>query len=202
MKFLSQGEIFTQQMYDELKSINYTTHKLSQEDEGTVFIMERNIPKRQFDKLFKKIKRTNNIDEAKYVIASLHDLYIVEDDGGYIKNQINLNNRNSWYINRYIKTYNEINNKILILPQTLSFNENRPGLTPESYENIKKLLSSEDGDTFKLGFKLLFNHDYEKEKDLFVLCILSAKYWYRREKTILANQVIKKIKNDYPNAKF
>ena len=45
---------------------------------------------------------------------------------------------------------------------------------------------------------------YEKEKDLFFLCMASANKhsWWRREQTTLSKNILSKIKSDFPNSKF
>jgi hypothetical protein len=107
-------------------------------------------------------------------------------------------------MNDAIENYNVVASGTLILDKHIKFNNDKEGLTPETAANIRRLLGSSDLETFKLGFSLLFNHDYEKEKDLFFLCLASANThcWYRREKTILSRNIISKIKFDFPNSKF
>jgi hypothetical protein len=66
------------------------------------------------------------------------------------------------------------------------------------------LKTSDDLEIFKMGYQLLMNHDYSKEKDLFFLCIAkaSSRNWYSRTKGIATEKIIKEIKKDYKNIKF
>ena len=206
MKKISDGEIYTQGMHDELKRVlqEKATYVNKLPEQGTVFIDSSRIPKKEFKRLYPNFKYTTDPKLATISIVTDDNFYFPEN---WLKSHIGKPAKGGYVIrniNDAIENYNVIVIGTLILDKHIKFNNDKEGLTPETAANIRRLLGSSDLETFKLGFSLLFNHDYEKEKDLFFLCLASANAhcWYRREKTILSRNIMSKIKFDFPNSKF
>jgi hypothetical protein len=206
MKKISDGEIYTQAMHDELKRVlqEKATYVNKLPEQGTVFIDSSRIPKKEFKRLYPNFKYTTDPKLATISIVTDDNFYFPEN---WLKSHIGKPAKGGYVLrnmNDAIENYNVIVIGTLILDKHIKFNNDKEGLTPETAANIRRLLGSSDLETFKLGFSLLFNHDYEKEKDLFFLCLASANAhcWYRREKTILSRNIMSKIKFDFPNSKF
>ncbi len=206
MKMIRDGEVYTQEMHDELKRVlqEKATYVNKLPKEGTVFIDSSRIPKKEFKKLYPHLKYTTDPKLATISIVADDHFYFPEN---WLRNHVGKPVTGGYVIrnmNDAIENYNVVASGTLILDKHIKFNNDKEGLTPETAANIRRLLGSSDLETFKLGFSLLFNHDYEKEKDLFFLCLASANAhcWYRREKTILSRNIISKIKFDFPNSKF
>ena len=206
MKKFTYADVYTQEMHDELKRVltEKATFINKLPEEGTVFIDSRKIPKREFKRLYPHIKQTTDPKLATFSIVA--DDYINFPET-WLKSNIGKAVTSPYMIKEIdeaVRTYNAVNEKVLILDKHVSFNNDKEGLTPETATNIRRLLGSSDLETFKLGFTLLFNHDYEKEKDLFFLCLSSANpySWWQREQTTLSKNILSKIKSDFPNSKF
>ena len=206
MNKFTYADVYTQEMHDELKRVlsEKGTFIKKLPEEGTVYIDSRKIPKREFKRLYPHIKQTTDPKLATFSIVADDYIYFPEN---WIKNSIGKPITSQYTINRIneaVRNYNAVNEKVIMLDKYVSFNNDKEGLTPETATNIRKLLGSSDLETFKLGFTLLFNHDYEKEKDLFFLCLSSANpySWWQREQTTLSKNILSKIKSDFPNSKF
>ena len=206
MNRLTENDIYTQEIHDELVRVIEEEKEYIKKipEEGIVYIASKKIPKREFKRLYPHIKQVTDPRTATFSIISNDDVYFPKD---WLKNQIGNIARGRWLnssVNNAIEYYNSAIAGKLMLDKDVKLNNDKQGLTLETATNIRRLLGSSDLETFKLGYGLLFNHDYEKEKDLFLLCLASANTycWYKREKTILSKNIITKIKSDYPNIKF
>jgi hypothetical protein len=206
MKHINEFEIYTQEMHDELvRVINEGKEYITKlPEEGVVYISSKKIPKREFKRLYPHIKQVTDPSLATFSIVSsvetyFPDTWLSQNIGKPVRGRYTLNS-----INNGIDHYNDAISGKLMLDKDVRLNNDKEGLTPETAKNIRRLLGSSDLETFKLGFNLLFNHDYEKEKDLFFLCLASANTycWWKRERTTLSKNIISKIKSDYPNSKF
>ena len=206
MNRLTENNIYTQEIHDELVRVIEEEKEYIKKlpEEGTVYIASKKIPKREFKRLYPHLKQVNNPKLATFSIVSTDQFYFPES---WLRNQIGKVIRGNYIlnsINNAIEYYNSVITTKVILDKNVKLNNDKQGLTPETATNIRRLLGSSDLETFKLGYSLLFNHDYEKEKDLFLLCLASANThcWYKRERTILSKNIIGKIKSDFPNIKF
>lgn len=206
MNRLTENDIYTQEIHDELVRVIEEEKEYIKKipEEGIVYIASKKIPKREFKRLYPHIKQVTNPTNATFSIVSTDQFYFPET---WLRNQTGKVIRGSYTlnsINNAIEYYNGVVTGKLILDKDVKLNNDKQGLTLETATNIRRLLGSSDLETFKLGYSLLFNHDYEKEKDLFLLCLASANTycWYKRERTILSKNIITKIKSDYPNIKF
>lgn len=210
---LKGGDIFTQQLFDKLQStLSYQKTFLKElPTEGKVFIdKSAKISKRDLKKKYPNLKQVANEDEADISIVGDLNYYDLDYNGGaYIGKPLPPNPKygEHWFtkrVNVAIHLYNTIIDKKLYDYRKINLNDDKQALTVESASNITNLLQSSDLNTFKLGYQLLMNHDYEKEKDLFFLCIarVPSRNWYCRTKGISSEKIIKQIKKDYQNIKF
>ena len=213
---LKGGDIFTQQLYDTLNNVLNKQHSYLKQLplEGNVFIDKTaKIPKRALKAKYPNLKQVSNPDNADFTIVG--DIYnynysIDYGNGSYIGKPLPPNSSHGhqhWFVTRLnnaIELYNSIVDKKLIDYRKINLNDDKQGLTLESATNITNLLASDDLEIFKMGYQLLMNHDYSKEKDLFFLCIAkaSSRNWYSRTKGIATEKIIKEIKKDYKNIKF
>jgi len=213
---LKGGDLFTQKLFDTLNNvINKQQSYLKQLPlEGNVFVDKTaKIPKRALKAKYPNLKQVSNPDLADFTIVG--DIYnynynIDYGNGSYIGKPLppdSTYGNQHWFVTRLnnaIDLYNSIVDKKLIDYRKINLNDDKQGLTPESAANITNLLASDDLEIFKMGYQLLMNHDYAKEKDLFFLCIAraSSRNWYYRQRGIATEKIIKEIKKDYKNIKF
>lgn len=206
MNRLVQNDIYTQEIHDELVRVidGEKEYMRNLPEEGIVYIASKKIPKREFKRLYPHLKQVNNPKLATFSIVSSDDFYFPDSLLRRRIGKLVHGNYMLTTVNNAIEYYNSVITRKVILDKDVKLNNDKQGLTLETATNIRRLLGSSDLETFKLGYNLLFNHDYEKEKDLFLLCLASANghCWYRRERTILSKNIIAKIKSDFPNIKF
>ena len=209
LKNLTEKDIYTQELYNTLYNFfNKKKTFLKQlPEEGIVYVSpEAKISKRELKKKYPKLKQVYPGDTANIIIlADLQTFWGEEELIGkpIVPNQWG-RNYTLTKINNYIDIYNELNDKQLIDYRSINLNDDKPALTRDVFDNILNLLQSEDKELWKMGYKLLMNYDYEKDKELFFLCLAQSNptMWWSRERGISTEKIIKQIKNDFKNIKF
>lgn len=202
------GDTLLKSDYD---NILHKINKLEKNDnpleEGKTVFFNKNVQtsRKEFKKQYPTNKIVHDIKLADYYIANYIDTPYF-----YFSSNNSRKLEGNFRIGKQIKNLNEaidlINNPKIIYISSLNivFKSANSELPDEMVNKIKMMLSSSDQETFQLGLTILFEYDYDLCRDKFLTIIASANHvsFWRRKKTRVIEEKLKKIKSFYPNKNF
>jgi hypothetical protein len=211
-KNYKEGDTITEKEYGDINTAVYqkwntSTSKKLEENKTVFFNKNVQTSRTEFKKQFPTNKIVKYLKEADYYITNNApsqwiSFYNIKtrilnrnEFGSRLENVIN-------NLNECVDFVNNANN--IINSAKIIFKAENEELPQEMKEKLINMLSSKDGESFNLGWKILFEYNHIKCMDEFHLIISKADPigFYRRKKTRVIEQKLKQIKANYPNSRY
>lgn len=202
------GDTITLQEYTDIAKELRLKWKLGELEPGqpTYFEPSVNLSRRKFKEEYPDTPIVRDLSKAhNYIVKDSPDPHIY-----FGQNTSYTFHSGKYWIQNYLNDLNKaidfinLEDKNLVFYENIKFKAAELELNEDMMAKLQSMLQSRDQESFNMGWRILFNHNHEKDHEKFILLIGRADQfsYYKRKKSREIEPKLNYLKQIYKNFKF